>query len=472
MPLVRPTALLAAACALVAGSVTQATANQIQADNVRRAGVLTAEANDAVQHAEVAYHARLDAATTARLSAQATAYLAGRRTEARERALGAIETAGQLTAAGTDVLSQDDLAALDQAVADLTDLLATTPDAQVALDDAVARAGTATVEPTVKDVITLPDVHLPMIPTADLLPVTPLGDALELVGAAPAPTAVEPSSGADSGRAATPGRAAAAAASGGAVEPRAAASGAPTQQEPASTPLATRAASGREQTPDPGTVGAPAALTPADDAVAAATVLATVDLDLDASERLSEVAQRVMDLSAQVQATLDATLVAMEEQRAMQAKAAADAARVASLVRAADGSPNGAIPEKYLCHVGFNSTVLLRCDAALALESLDRAYREQTGHHLAVVSSYRTVSNQEVLFTEKGELAAAPGTSNHGRGLAIDLAGAGDLGQYDSPVYQWLKAHAQTYGWHHPAAMEADGPGPYEPWHWEFGTRD
>ncbi len=179
-----------------------------------------------------------------------------------------------------------------------------------------------------------------------------------------------------------------------------------------------------------------------------------------------------MELSAQVQATLDAALVALEEQKAMQAKAAADAARVASLVKAADGSPNGAIPEKYLCHVDFNFSVLLRCDAALALESLDRAYREQTGHHLAVVSSYRTVSTQEVLFNEKGELAAAPGTSNHGRGLAIDLAGAGDLGQYDSPVYLWLKAHAQTYGWHHPTAMEADGPGPYEPWHWEFGTQD
>ncbi len=156
LPLVRPTALLAAACALVAGSVTQATANQIQADNVRHAEILATEAQDAVQQVEVSYHARLDEASTARLSAQATAYLAGQRTEARNRALDAIQTAGQLTAAGTDVLSQEDLAELDQAVADLTNLLATTPDAKAALNDAVTRAGTAAVEPTVKDVITVP----------------------------------------------------------------------------------------------------------------------------------------------------------------------------------------------------------------------------------------------------------------------------------------------------------------------------
>jgi LAS superfamily LD-carboxypeptidase LdcB len=464
MPLVRPTALLVAATALVAGSVTQATADQIRADNARQAEVLAAEAQDTAQRVVEAHHARLDAASTARLSAQATAYLASRRTEARNLAKSAIDAAGQLTTAGADVLSADDLAALDQAVADLAVLLDATPDAQVALDDAVVKVGAATIEPAVKDVITLPDVAVPVVPAADLLQVTPLADALELVGAAPASRPDHTASG--------QGAATAVPDVGPVAAQPSAAGGAQTPPVSGSVDVTTGAVSGRARTPDPGTVGAPVAAAPAQDAVPAAAVLATADLDLQASERLTEVAQHVMELSVQVQTTLDAALVALKEQQAAEAKAAAEAARVASLVRAADDSPNGAIPEKYLCHVDFNATVLLRCDAALALESLDRAYRKQTGHHLAVVSSYRTVSKQEVLFNEKGELAAAPGTSNHGRGLAIDLAGAGDVGQYDSPVYLWLKAHAQAYGWHHPAAMEADGPGPYEPWHWEFGTQD
>ena len=182
MPFVRPTALLVAASALVAGAVTQATVDQIHADNARHAEVLAAEAHEAIERGVVAHHLRMDAASTARLSAQATAYLASRRTEARRLAQGAIETAGQLTAAGTDVLGQDDLTALDQAVTDLTYLLAATPDAQAALGDAVAKAGTAPVVPAVKDIVALPVVSIPVVPTVDLLPVTPLADALELVG--------------------------------------------------------------------------------------------------------------------------------------------------------------------------------------------------------------------------------------------------------------------------------------------------
>ena len=63
-------------------------------------------------------------------------------------------------------------------------------------------------------------------------------------------------------------------------------------------------------------------------------------------------------------------------------------------------------------------------DAAAALEDLNEAYRRDTGSTLTVVSSYRTTAQQALLVEEKGDLAAAPGTSNHGRGLAIDVAGS------------------------------------------------
>lgn len=69
----------------------------------------------------------------------------------------------------------------------------------------------------------------------------------------------------------------------------------------------------------------------------------------------------------------------------------------------------------------------------------------------------------------RGFLAASPGTSNHGRGLAVDLAGVGALGQFDLPTYLWLKANSEAYGWYHPEHMEPGGSSPQEPWHWEFG---
>ena len=57
-----------------------------------------------------------------------------------------------------------------------------------------------------------------------------------------------------------------------------------------------------------------------------------------------------------------------------------------------------------------------------------------------------------------GNLAASPGTSNHGLGLAIDinLSGQGR----SSKVYKWLANNANNYGWYETVSSE--------PWHWDF----
>lgn len=55
-------------------------------------------------------------------------------------------------------------------------------------------------------------------------------------------------------------------------------------------------------------------------------------------------------------------------------------------------------------------------------------------------------------------VAAVPGTSNHGRGLAVDLAGA------SGARLDWLLAHAATYGW----SWELDS----EPWHIRYCAGD
>ena len=55
-------------------------------------------------------------------------------------------------------------------------------------------------------------------------------------------------------------------------------------------------------------------------------------------------------------------------------------------------------------------------------------------------------------FLRKGmKTAACPGTSNHGRGLAVDVRAADQPG----PVLSWLEEHAATYGWQWEIASES-----------------
>ena len=216
----------------------------------------------------------------------------------------------------------------------------------------------------------------------------------------------------------------------------------------------------------------PAILAPAQGAAAALTDEVTpggpVDaVDLDVSAQMLTAARLVTELSAQVQADADAKVAA---DAAAAAAAAADAARQAAAVAVAAGSPNGAIPPDALCGLSFAQGALLRCDAATALNTLDAAYLADVGTDLLVVSSYRSFADQVAVKAARGGLASTPGFSNHGRGLAVDFGDFGAVGQFSAPGYQWMKANAERFGWHHPAVMDPGGSGPHEPWHWEFGT--
>ncbi|HEX5334032.1 MAG TPA: M15 family metallopeptidase [Cellulomonas sp.] len=201
-------------------------------------------------------------------------------------------------------------------------------------------------------------------------------------------------------------------------------------------------------------------------------------LDLDVSAEMLTAARLVTELSTQVQADADAKVAAdAASATAAAAAAAADAdaaraaaARQAAAVAVAAGSSNGAIPADALCGLGFARGALLRCDAATALNTLDAAYRADVGTHLVVVSSYRSLADQVAVKAARGDLASTPGSSNHGRGLAVDFGDFGAVGQFNAPGYQWMKANAERFGWHHPAVMDPGGSGPQEPWHWEFGT--
>jgi hypothetical protein len=128
------------------------------------------------------------------------------------------------------------------------------------------------------------------------------------------------------------------------------------------------------------------------------------------------------------------------------------------------GYSNGMIPASKLCALGNGH--MLRCDAAAAYLQLASAYRAQFGKSLCITDSYRSYASQVDLYSRKPSLAALPGTSNHGWGVAVDLCGGID--KYGTAQYQWMKAHAAKFGWVHPTWADQGGSRE-EPWHWEFG---
>ena len=116
-----------------------------------------------------------------------------------------------------------------------------------------------------------------------------------------------------------------------------------------------------------------------------------------------------------------------------------------------------------LCKIPWSSAVL-RCDATQALEKLNTAYKAQFGVDLGISGGYRDYASQVLVKAQKGGLAATPGTSNHGWGLAVDLSGIGAEG---STRHAWLRANAPAFGWQHPSWARNGGAKP-EAWHWEF----
>lgn len=126
--------------------------------------------------------------------------------------------------------------------------------------------------------------------------------------------------------------------------------------------------------------------------------------------------------------------------------------------------PNGQVPSDELCRLPGTSH-LLHHDAARSWWRLDRAYARQFGSRLCVTDSYRSYEAQVQVYSAKPGLAAEPGTSNHGWGVAVDLCGG--VESYDSEPHRWLQRHGGDFGWVNPPWARANGSLP-EPWHWEY----
>lgn len=177
------------------------------------------------------------------------------------------------------------------------------------------------------------------------------------------------------------------------------------------------------------------------------------------------------------------TAKARAEQLAI-ARAASEQRRMAALAQGAPGAnavtgpvgdcaggpvheyANGSIPLDALCLLEGAPGHYLRADAAHAFSQLAGAFAAEFRDGLCIADSYRTVASQVTLFATKPDLAAVPGTSNHGWGTAVDLCGG--VERFGTPPHEWMRANAPLYGWFHPSWAQPDGSRP-EPWHWEYG---
>ncbi|WP_432564143.1 M15 family metallopeptidase [Kineococcus sp. SYSU DK003] len=129
------------------------------------------------------------------------------------------------------------------------------------------------------------------------------------------------------------------------------------------------------------------------------------------------------------------------------------------------GFANGQLPVEALCPLYAAPDKVLRADAAHAFEALSQAFQAEFGTPLAVTDAYRSLAGQIDVKARKPGLAATPGTSRHGWGLAVDLGGG--VQDANSVQHAWLDRNAALFGFINPAWAQGS-PGPFEPWHWEY----
>lgn len=115
---------------------------------------------------------------------------------------------------------------------------------------------------------------------------------------------------------------------------------------------------------------------------------------------------------------------------------------------------NGMLDRGSLSPIGGNH--VLQSAAATAYNQMKES-AAQEGVQWGITDSYRDYATQVRLASQKGlysqgGLAATPGKSNHGWGLATDL-------KLDSKAQTWMQQNAGRFGF---------STIPREPWHWEF----
>jgi LAS superfamily LD-carboxypeptidase LdcB len=104
-------------------------------------------------------------------------------------------------------------------------------------------------------------------------------------------------------------------------------------------------------------------------------------------------------------------------------------------------------------------------------------FKAHFGYPLPLTDTYRSYERQLKTKEETPDIAADPGTSPHGWGLAFDyntMVKQPDgtyIGSFDSPRYKWLFTNAPKRGFWNPGWAQEDGKMP-EAWHFEAIKQD
>ena len=109
--------------------------------------------------------------------------------------------------------------------------------------------------------------------------------------------------------------------------------------------------------------------------------------------------------------------------------------------------------------------------------ALCKEFYENFDYKIVINDTYRTYARQVDLERRKPALAATPGYSNHGWGVAFDVNGTNvcssgcpsnrSIERFQSPIYQFLdKGGSGTQGFVNPPSLRYNGRLP-ESWHWE-----
>ncbi len=146
-------------------------------------------------------------------------------------------------------------------------------------------------------------------------------------------------------------------------------------------------------------------------------------------------------------------------------------------------------PASELQPITANGQIKLRTTAAQKFQEMSAAAGRQ-GAILVPISGFRSVADQQHVFfdvkvqrgqaaTERAEVSAPPGYSEHHTGYAVDIGDGNTPATNLSPnfektaAFQWLEKNAASYNFELSFPKGNPQGINYEPWHWRFvGDRD
>ncbi|WP_220085236.1 M15 family metallopeptidase, partial [Burkholderia multivorans] len=104
------------------------------------------------------------------------------------------------------------------------------------------------------------------------------------------------------------------------------------------------------------------------------------------------------------------------------------------------GFDNGKIPMSEMAEIPWAKGEYVRKDTLGPLTAINKKFKDKFGRDISITDGYRDYDEQVATKKKKGNLAATPGTSKHGWGLALDLGGG--INNFGTAEYNWMKDKA------------------------------